>query len=192
MQVSQDNMEPSTEILALLFFALGGVGAIGALLYATGTLKDAVIESVAQIQGQIREELPDFQTSEITISADSRTSIAVDKTGTSIALIYCLGDKLVVREFDARTLIGCRLRGEPGKTPLILEIDVSDFARPRFDIVLDMPANLAVIHHGNAVDKDEMGSPHMAEDIGKFWTHKVSEIIGSAAIPPLESTTSSG
>lgn len=176
-------MEPYSEVLILLLIALGGVGAIGLLLYWTETLKDTVIEDVPDARRQIQINLPDFLVSEIILSADRKFALAAETRGSRVALIYGFGDKLTTRELNARDIVGTRLSGGSGKKPLALRIEVADFARPSFDIVLYAPPSFEsrVYKENNSVNDngDEWERVQKARKIGNAWVARMTKISSS-------------
>jgi len=176
-------MEPYSEVLILLLIALGGVGAIGLLLYWTGTLQDAVIENMPDACRQIQIDLPDFQISEIVLSTDQKFALAAETLGSRIALIYSFGDKLTTRELNARDIIASRLSGGSGKRPLTLRIEVADFARPHFDIVLYAPPSLelCLCKENDLVNDngDQKKRVQEAREIGNAWVARMTKIASS-------------
>lgn len=119
-----DPKNPATLLVPLI-----GIALILAAVWLTGGARRVRLDRALALR-RLAEDLPQFVPGEIAIDADRAEALVAAADGSSPAIVFVAGDKIVVRRLARGGLRRVTLEGER------LHIDTGDFTHGRFALVL--------------------------------------------------------
>lgn len=121
------------ELLPLVL-SVGGLIAIVLTCWLAGGTSTTVISGAEAARVQLSYDEPTFQAAHVLVAGDGRTALLANDSGTDVAAVMVLGDKLVTRRFGHGDIRAVELREQPAGRVLTMLTD--DLTCRRIDVAI--------------------------------------------------------